>query len=1141
VNIEGEEIDEEANSKESEGNELYRDLNVNLEGRDVKMTDVQPTNVQTTQITEDTHVIITLVIPEGQQQSSSMSSGFVSNMLNPSPDIVPTPATVLSSSLQDLPNFGSLFGFNHRLKTLETDFSEFKQMNHFAEAVSSIPGIVNAYIANKMHEAVKTVVQLQSERLRDEAQAKNADFLNKLNDNIKKIIKDQVKEQVKAQVSKILPKIEKTVNEQLEAEVMTRLSTKSKTSLAIAANLSELELKKILIEKMESNKSIYRSDEQKNLYKALVDAYESDKLILDTYGDTGSKRRRAGKEPESTSTPKEKTPKSTEGSKFLHKSAGESAHAKEPMHTAKDLEEPAHQEFETGATEDQPVDETPQPSDWFQKPTRLPSLDRDWNKTLPTDHGPVQPWLSNLAREEGPRESFDELMDTPLDLSAFMMNRLKVDTLTPELLAGLTFELMNGTCKSLVELEYFFEEVYKATTDQLDWKNPEVSQAVLMQLPLQRPKLQIMVISNRLKIWSPIQYGVKESARDVYSKRKIIAVTKLQIVEWHGCKHLDWITVRRDDDKIYTFKEGDFKQIRLLNIEDMLILLVQGKLTNLNVEDRLAFGVSLGMFTRSIVIQRRVEDLQLGVESFQKKLNITKPDTYRSDLKRRDVYTAYSNPKGFIYQNKDKKNKLMCIDELHKFSDGTLDDVRTALNDRLKRIRIEYLPETIWRQSDRERAKAMIQAIKKMLKSRRIIRSLERFVGGRPTRPKPHNKYEAHFNDIYNKSLQKTAIQLVAKAIQNALANDSIRAYYKRILVHDDDLEAMDLKCKDINSDLDLRSVQDSQEAKTEFSQSLSDSLSLKSVEHQEAKRVSSENQGQPPRKQGNNETIFQSNVGYRCVAYYGLDEFKEPEFKGYGPENSKQESNIVCDKKSDDSKENSDNSLVESVKPKNHEKPVKKSVRYAEMYRSQTPRGNQRNWNGQKSNQLGSDFVMYYKACFICGSFNHVQAQCKYHQRERMVYGSNYNRVNYNYTTKRTHPNAQRNMVPRAVLMKTSLKTFNTAKTVNTAHPKSIVFSAKPMSCFPKIAQSTVRRPFQSKTTLSNKRFTHKVNTAKAQAVNTARPQAVNTARPKIVKTARPNSAVVNVVRVNQANVVNASACWFCKPTKPNSAFHSP
>ncbi|GKD24558.1 hypothetical protein Tco_1230772 [Tanacetum coccineum] len=200
----------------------------------------------------------------------------------------PTPATVPSSSLQDFPNFGSLFGFDHRLKILENNFSEFNQTNQFAVAVSSIPCIVDVYLANKMHEAVKTAVQLQSERLRDEAQAENADFINKLDDNIKKIIKNQVKEQVKAQVSKILPKIEKTVNEQLEAKVLTCSSNKSKTSHAVAANLSELELKKILIDKMKSNKSIHISNEQKNLYKALVDTYESDKLILDTYGDTVS-------------------------------------------------------------------------------------------------------------------------------------------------------------------------------------------------------------------------------------------------------------------------------------------------------------------------------------------------------------------------------------------------------------------------------------------------------------------------------------------------------------------------------------------------------------------------------------------------------------------------------------------------------------------------------------------------------------------------------------------------------------------------------------------------------------------------------------------------------------------------------------
>nr|GEZ93349.1 hypothetical protein [Tanacetum cinerariifolium] len=416
-------------------------------------------------------------------------------------------------------------------------------------------------------------------------------------------------------------------------------SNSSKTSYVVAADLSELELKKILIEKIENNKSIHQSDEQRNLYKALVDAYECDKIILDTYGDTvvlkrcrddedkdeepfagsdqRSKRRRARKEPESTSTLKEKTSKtsgkSVEGSKSHQKTASESAPVEEPMHTT--LDEPSHQEFKTGAVDDQ------------------------------------------------------HLMDTPVDFLAILMNRIKVDTLNPELLAGPTYELMKGSCKSLVEIEFFLEEVYKATTNQLDWNNPEGQQ---------------------------YQHDLlKEAVRDVYSKHRIIDVTKLQIVEWHNYKHLDWITMRKHDDKLYKFKEGGLKRLCIQDIEDMLLLLVQGKLTNLTVEECFAFNVSLRMFTRSIVIQRHVEDLQLGVESYRKKLNLTKPNTYRSVLKCKEAYTTYSNLRGFIYQNKDKQNRLMRIDELHKFSDGTLNDVRTALDDRLKGIRMKYLSQTI--------------------------------------------------------------------------------------------------------------------------------------------------------------------------------------------------------------------------------------------------------------------------------------------------------------------------------------------------------------------------------------------------------------------------------------------------------------
>nr|GEY00427.1 retrotransposon Orf1 [Tanacetum cinerariifolium] len=182
-------------------------------------------------------------------------------------------------------------------------------------------------------------------------------------------------------------------------------------------------------------------------------------------------------------------------------------------------------------------------------------------------------------------------------------------------------------------------------------------------------------------------------------------------------------------------------------------------------------------------------------------------------------------------------------------------------------------------------------------------------------------------------------------------------------------------------------------------------------------------------------------------------------------------ESSIVVEKKTDVLTIGK----VEFVRLKQQEKPVRKPVKYAEMYRSQGPRGNQRNWNNLKSQQLGNNFVMYNKASFVCGSFEHVQANCNYHQRKRVITRNNYTRVHSNNSTRKTHPNAHRNMAPKAVLMKTDLRPLNTARPVNTAHPKTIVKSARPM------------------------------------------PRVVNTARPRLVNTARPNSAVVSAVRVNQ------------------------
>nr|GEU38094.1 hypothetical protein [Tanacetum cinerariifolium] len=277
---------------------------------------------------------------ESQQQSSSVSSRFVSNMLNPSPD-TSIDSIFESTPWVDVPVTTTAEPLLLSATTLPPPsisiISFVQQTSAPSPAnVSSSSLIVDKYLDHRMNEAVKVAIWLQSDRLRDKAQAGNEDFLNKLDENIQKITKEHVKEQVK--------------------------------------------------------------------------------------------------------------------------------------------------EFETGATDDQPIKEASQHPYWFLKQAKPLTPNRAWNKTLPATHGRIQPWISNLAKKADSRTSFNELIDTPVNFLAFVMNQLKVDTLTPKLLANPTYELMKGSCKI-----------------------------------------------NR------------ESAQDVYSKHRIIAVTELQIIEWHNYMHLDWI------------------------------------------------------------------------------------------------------------------------------------------------------------------------------------------------------------------------------------------------------------------------------------------------------------------------------------------------------------------------------------------------------------------------------------------------------------------------------------------------------------------------------------------------------------------------------------------------------------------------
>ncbi|GJS69745.1 ribonuclease H-like domain-containing protein [Tanacetum coccineum] len=162
----------------------------------------------------------------------------------------------------------------------------------------------------------------------------------------------------------------------------------------------------------------------------------------------------------------------------------------------------------------------------------------------------------------------------------------------------------------------------------------------------------------------------------------------------------------------------------------------------------------------------------------------------------------------------------------------------------------------------------------------------------------------------------------------------------------------------------------------------------------------------------------------------------------------------------------------IEFVKPKQQEKTARKTVKQVEKHRQNThsPRGNQRNWNNMMSQKLGSNFEMFNKACYVCGSFDHLQVDCNYHQKQFQ----------------------NQRMFSRAVLMKSGLVSVNTARQVNTAHSKTTVNAARPMSYLSKIAHSTVKRPIHKNTAFKNSNINQRVNTARDTKFNTARPKAV-------------------------------------------------
>ncbi|GJW34134.1 hypothetical protein Tco_0054166 [Tanacetum coccineum] len=208
--------------------------------------------------------------------------------------------------------------------------------------------------------------------------------------------------------------------------------------------------------------------------------------------------------------------------------------------------------------------------------------------------------------------TFIDLMATPIDFSKYVLNGLKIKNLTQDILLGHAFNLLKGTCSSSIKLEYNFQECFNALTNNLDLNNPEGD-----RYPFD--------LSKPLPLQGP--------------------------------------------------PEGNFIDLHLNDIEDMLLLAIQHKLFHLEGSVIIDFIVALRMFTRSLILKRRVEDLQLG-------------------------------------------KRVLRADELYKFSDGTLKSVRDEIHYRVHDFHLDYnpeMPKRKWTSVDRKRSGLMIELIDKQL------------------------------------------------------------------------------------------------------------------------------------------------------------------------------------------------------------------------------------------------------------------------------------------------------------------------------------------------------------------------------------------------------------------------------------------
>ncbi|GJZ85876.1 hypothetical protein Tco_0651215 [Tanacetum coccineum] len=343
------------------------------EGIDTEMTEAQQgnENLETTQeqVVEDAHVTIStipkktevhvtiLVIPESSPVFTNIPQS--SHTFTPTPiHATPTPPPTIETTnpLSNLLDFSSVFQFNNRIISLEKEVDDLKKDPLHTQVTS----LVDSHLDTRLGET-------------------REEFMNFLSESLMA----RIKEQVKDQLPQILPQevsnfvslvIENLIKESRDEVTLAKVSSQPQSTYEAASTLTDFELKKILLDKMEKSESYLTAPEHQDCYDGLKNSYALDKYFFYSYDVYSLKCGRKDKDKD-----EDPSVRSDRGLK-KRKTTKDSVQSEELVFEVADSDMPQDQAGNLGDNKDEPRDETASRRDCFKKPKPPQEpTDPDWN------------------------------------------------------------------------------------------------------------------------------------------------------------------------------------------------------------------------------------------------------------------------------------------------------------------------------------------------------------------------------------------------------------------------------------------------------------------------------------------------------------------------------------------------------------------------------------------------------------------------------------------------------------------------------------------------------------------------------------------------------------------------------------------